>query len=59
MASLAEGSWPPKADWGESMKASLPEKNNKDLRITEALLWVCSLRDCKKINHNKEREGFS
>lgn len=36
------------------MKASLPEKNNKDLRITEALLWVCSLRDCKKINHNKE-----
>lgn len=41
------------------MKASLPEKNNKDLRITEALLWVCSLRDCKKINHNKEREGFS
>lgn len=29
------------------MKASLP-KNNKDLRITEALLWVCSLRDCKK-----------
>ncbi len=22
------------------MRASLPEKNNKDLRIAEALLWV-------------------
>ena len=39
------------------MKASLPEKNNKDLRITEALLWVCSLRDCKKTITIRKR-GF-
>lgn len=39
------------------MKASLPEKNNKDLRIAEAPLWGCSLRDCKKTITIRKR-GF-
>lgn len=30
------------------MKASLSEKNNKDLRTAEAPPWGCGLRDCKK-----------
>lgn len=40
------------------MKASLPEKNNKDLRIAEAPLWGCILRDCKK-TITIRKEGFS